>query len=133
MSERVEVVRRVVDAMNRADFDAATQLFSRDFEFDFSNSRGPMAGIYRGRDEARDFMTSFFEPWAEVEFDPQELTELEDGRVLTVNRVRARGHGSGAEVAATGASIWTVRDGKVAAGKLYQSKAEALEAAGLTG
>jgi hypothetical protein len=36
-------------------------------------------------------------------------------------------------VSAKGATIWTVRDGEVAAVKLYQSKAEALEAAGLSG
>jgi len=132
MSESVDVVKRAIDVVNRADFDALTNLFTPDFEFDFSNSRGPMSGVYRGRDGAREFLTSFFEPWAEVEFDPREMIELEDGRVLAVNTVRARGHGSGAEVAATGASIWTIRNGEVAALKLYQSRAEAVEAAGLT-
>ena len=132
--QNVELVRRVIDAMNRADFDAVTKLFSQDFEFDFSASKSPLSGVYRGRDEARGFLTSFFEPWAEVEFNPQgEMTEFEDGRVLTVNVVRGRGHGSGAEVAAKGASIWTIRNGEVAAVKLYQSKGEALEDAGLKG
>lgn len=133
MSENVEVVRRAVAELNRADLDAATEAFSEDFELDFTNSRGPMSGVYRGLSETREFMSSFFEPWAEVEFDLRaEIMELEDGRVLTVNRVRARGGESGVEVAATGASIWTIRDGEVAAMKLYQSKAEALEAAGVS-
>ena len=133
MSDHVEVVRRAVAELNRADVDAATAAFSEDFELDFTNSRGPMSGVYRGLDETRAFLRSFFEPWAEVEFDPSaEIRELDDGRVLTENRVRARGGGSGVEVAATGASIWTIRNSKVAAMKMYQSKAEALEAAGVS-
>ena len=134
MSENVAVVKRVIDAINRADLDGVVDLVSEDFEFDFSNSRGPTSGIYRGRNGLREFLRSFFEAWASLEFDPQEeVVELEGGRVLTVNAMRGWGHESGAEVTATGASIWTVRAGKVAAMTFYQSKAEALEATGLSG
>ena len=130
MPESVEVVRRVLDAFNRADFDSVVDLMSEDVEFDFSNSRGPMSGVYRGREELRGFFTSFGEAWASLEFDRrEEPIELRDGRVLTVNAFRGRGHESGAEVAATGAAIWTVRDGEVATMTFYQSKEEALEAA----
>ncbi len=130
MSENVAVVKRVIDAFNRADFDRVVESVSEDFEFDFSNSRGPTSGIYRGRDGIREFLGSFSEAWAALEFDPhEEAVELEGGRVLTVNAMRGRGHESGAEVAATGASIWTIRADKVAAMTFYQSKAEALEAA----
>jgi hypothetical protein len=41
-----------------------------------------------------------------------------------------RGRGSGVEVDAVGAQLWTIRNGKVRSVKLYQSKADALEAAG---
>ena len=129
MSERVEVVERVYDALNRGDFDSATKSFSQDFEFDFSNSRGPLSGIYRGPDGARDFLRSFYEPWAFLTFDPEEVFELEDGRVLAVIAVRGRGHESGVDVAAAGATIWTIRAGEVVAITGYQSKDEALEAA----
>ncbi len=130
MSESIVVVRRIIDAINRADFDGVVESVSEDFEFDFSRSRGPTSGIYRGRDGLREFLRSFFEAWASLEFDPQEeVVDLEGDRVLTVNAMRGRGHESGAEVTATGASIWTIRAGKVAAMTFYQSKAEALEAA----
>ena len=129
MPENVEVVNRVVDALNRADIDAVAESVSQDFELDFSNSRGPMSGIYRGPDGIREFVRSFFEPWASIEFKPEEVIELVDGRVLGVAQVRAKGHGSGVAVSAKGANVWTIRSGKVAAVKLYQSKEEALEAA----
>jgi ketosteroid isomerase-like protein len=130
MSEAVDVVKGVIDAVNRGDLDAVVESCSQDFEFDFSNSRGPLSGVYRGRDGLREFLTSFFEAWAALELDPQEeIIERDDGRVLTVNALRARGHGSGVEVAATGAIVWTIRNGEVAAQTFYQSKAEAVEAA----
>jgi ketosteroid isomerase-like protein len=132
MSESVEVVKRVIDAFNREDVDAAVDSMAQDLVFDFSNSRGPMSGVYRGREGMREFLTSFGEAWAELEFDPQEeMVELDDGRVVTVNAFRGRGQESGVEVEAAGAGIWTIRRGEVAAMTFYQSKEEALEAASL--
>jgi ketosteroid isomerase-like protein len=130
MSENAEAVRRVVDAMNRVDLEAFADAISEDFEIDFSNSRSPMSGVYRGRDQAREFLQSFLEPWESLEFSVTELIELKDGRVLQVGGLQSRGHGSGVEVEARGATVWTVRNGEAAAVKLYQSKEEALEAAG---
>ena len=129
MSENVEVVRRAVDAINRADFDAVVDAMTDDFALDFSNSRGPLAGIY-GREQSRGFLSSFFEAWDSVVFEPVELIDLPDDRVLQVGHHRTQGQASGAAVGARGATIWTIRDGKVTAVKLYQSKDEALEAAG---
>ena len=133
MSESTEVVRRVYDALNRGDFDAATESFSQGFEFDFSQSRGPLSGIYRGPDGARDFLRAFYEPWASHEFDLQEVIELDQAHILAVIALRARGRESGVDVSAAGATIWKIRDGEVVGATGYQSKAEALEAAGLIG
>jgi ketosteroid isomerase-like protein len=129
--ENVELVRGIIDAINRGDIDSATEAAHRDFEADWSNSRGPLSGVYRGREQVRELWKSFLEAWASLRWDPEELVELDGGRVLVVNHVRMRGHASGVEVDARGAQIWTIRDGKAYAVKLYQSKAEALEATGL--
>jgi ketosteroid isomerase-like protein len=131
MSQRnVEIVRRLFDAISRGDVDTVAELATEDFEADWSNSRGLLSGVHRGRDEARESLKAFLEPWESLRWDPEELIELEGDRVLAVSRIRMRGRGSGVEVSAAGASIWTIRDGKAADMKLYQSKAEALEAAG---
>ena len=47
--ENVEIVRRVFDAVNRGDFDAAMEPAADDFVLDWSNSIGPAKGVYRGR------------------------------------------------------------------------------------
>ena len=129
MSETLKLIRPVIDAFNRADVDGLLEGTSEHFEFDFSNSRGPLSGVYRGRAEAREFLTSFLEPWSALETEEKEFTDLGDGRVLTVTEIHTRGQGSGAEVKATGAMIWTIRNGEIVTAKMYQSKEEALEAA----
>ena len=129
MSENVAAVRRVLAAFSDRNLDAVLEAFSADCEFDFSNSRGPLSAVYRGRDETREFLSSFLEPWAALATNTEELVEIADDRVLTVNEIRTRGQGSGVEVEATGAMIWTIRAGEVVAAKMFQSKADALEAA----
>ena len=56
---------------------------------------------------------------------------MDDTRVVVVNHVRMRGRGSGVDVDATGVQLWTIKAGEAQRVKLYQSKADALEAAGL--
>ena len=46
-------------------------------------------------------------------------------------RSRGRGKSSGVEVEDTSANVWTIRDGKAVAYRLYRDQDEALEAAGL--
>jgi ketosteroid isomerase-like protein len=128
MSNNIEVVERSLDAINRSDFDAVAAISTEDFELDFSNSIAPMSGIYRGRDGLKEFLASFSEVWAAMHFESEEMIELDADRILMVAAVRARGHGSGIDVAASGALIWTVRGAEVAAVKMYQSKEDALEA-----
>ena len=128
--ENVELVRRTVDLFNRREISRALEAAHEDFEMDWSNSIGPLKGVYRGREAVRRLWESFLEAWDEIRWDPQEITELDEGRVIVVNRVRMRGRGSGVEVEATGVQIWTITDGKGRSVKLYQSKREALEAAG---
>jgi ketosteroid isomerase-like protein len=129
-AQNVEVVRGVIDALNRGDIDEAMAATSADCEIDWSNSRGVLKGVYRGRDEAREVWKSFLEAWDSVRWEVREFIELDDHRVLIASEFHNRGSGSGVDVTARGASLWTIRDGEVAAIKLYQSKAEALEAVG---
>jgi ketosteroid isomerase-like protein len=97
---------------------------------DWSNSIGPLKGVYKGREAVLELWESFLEAWDDVQWDPQEIIELDDARLIVVNHVRMRGRGSGVEVEATGVQLWTITDGKGRSVKLYQSKSEALEAAG---
>jgi ketosteroid isomerase-like protein len=129
--ENVELVRRVNDLFNAKEVEQALDLVGNDFEMDWTNSIGPLKGVYRGRRGVVELWTSFLDAWESVRWDPQEIIEVDEGQLIVINHVRMRGRGSGAEVDATAAQLWTFTDGEARRIKLYQSKAEALEAAGL--
>jgi hypothetical protein len=67
-----------------------------------------------------------------VNFAPQidEVIECDGGRLLTPTTVSGRARASGIELEAHGALLWTVHDGLIVEGKLFQTKADALDAAG---
>jgi ketosteroid isomerase-like protein len=129
--EKVELVHRTIDLFNEGRIDEALQAVGDDFEIDWSNSVGPLKGIYRGRDGIAKLWTAFREAWETVRWDPQEIIDVDESRAIVVNRVHLRGQGSGVDVSATGAQLWTIKDGEVERIKLYQSRSDALEAAGL--
>jgi ketosteroid isomerase-like protein len=130
--ENVEMVRRAIASVNRRDFHRALEEADDDFEMDWSNSISPQSGVYRGRERVHEIYASFRDAWDELRWDVQEVVDLDEARVLVVNRIRMRGRTSGVEVQATGAQVWTIRNGKLGTVKLFQSKADALEAVGLS-
>jgi ketosteroid isomerase-like protein len=131
--DNVELVRRIIELFNRKDIARVLDAVADDFELDWSNSIGPLKGVYKGREGALELWESFLDAWDEIRWDPQEIIEVDDARVIVVNHVRMRGGGSGVDVEATAAQLWTITDGKGRSVKLYQSKAEALAAAQLAG
>jgi ketosteroid isomerase-like protein len=68
----------------------------------------------------------------EIVFEEEEILEFGD-EVLVVNTGRFRGRTSGVDVTAHGANVWTIRDGKLARFRFYQTKEDALEDLALEG
>ena len=97
---------------------------------DWSKSRGPDAGVYRGLDEVRAFWQRFLATWEEVRVELDDAMELEDGVVVVENVTYLRGR-DGIETRARSAWLITLRDGHQTSLTLYQTMQEALEAAGL--
>ena len=128
--ENAEIVRRAIEGFNRRDLDAATRYSDPDIEVDWSRSRGVEAGIYRGQEAARDFWNQFLDMFAQVTVTAEEFIELGD-RVVVPCRTRLCGR-DGIEVQTRSAYVVTFRDRRIVAWKLYQEKAEALEAVGLS-
>jgi ketosteroid isomerase-like protein len=130
--ENVELVRRTIDLINAKKIDQAMDGAHTNVEMDWSNSRSPLKGVYQGRPEVLKFWTTFVDAWEAMRWEPEEIIEVDDARLIVVNRFRMRGRGSGVDVEVTGAHLWTIAAGKVQGVKLFQSKADALEAAGLS-
>jgi ketosteroid isomerase-like protein len=49
-------------------------------------------------------------------------------RLITLDVARGRGKGSGIDMEARGAMLWTLQEGKIVRVKMFQTKEEALEA-----
>jgi ketosteroid isomerase-like protein len=131
LQENIEIVRRSTDAYNRGDFDGMVENWAPDAVVDWSRSRGVEAGVYRGHDEIRAFAQRFLATWDEFRLEIDDPVEIEDDLLLTENLAHLRGR-DGIEVQARSAWLIRFRDGKQSSLTLYQTKQEALEAAGLS-
>ena len=129
--ENVEIVRRSTEAYNRRDLDAMLENWAEDGVLDWSNARSFDARVYRGHDEIRAFTEEFFASWDEVRIEiVYGPLEVEDGLLIAENVTYMRGR-DGIEVQARSAWLITIRDGEQTSLTLYQTKQDALEAAGL--
>ena len=126
--ENVEIVRAVIDAFNRRDWDAALEYCAPNAEFDLSRTVGPVHGVYNV-DQWRRLLDDSSEVWESVRIEADELIDAGEHVVVTL-ATSSRGR-DGIEVTARTTWVWTFREGKVARMGYYQDKPEALEAAGL--
>jgi ketosteroid isomerase-like protein len=126
--ENVRLVRAGYDALNAGDLDSLMELWAPDIEVDWSRTRGPLRGVYRG-EEAQRLLIDFFESWQSVRVEPHEFIE-EGEHVVAPSTTHFVGR-DGIGVQARGALTFTIRDGMLVHTGLYQDKQEALKAVGL--
>ena len=126
--ENVEIVRAVIAALNRSDFDAAFRDVSPDAEVDLSRAIGLDQGVY-SLDEFRRVTEEFTKSWESFRYGADDYIGVGEHVVTPfTNLLRGR---DGIEVRAQGNWLWTVRDGVIVRLCLYQERQEALDAAGL--
>jgi ketosteroid isomerase-like protein len=128
--ENVEVVRRHAQAWNRRDMAALSALWRSDAEIDWSRARGPLKGVYRGRGERETFWNEFYSTFESAHIETQGFTDAGSQVVVSIT-ARFRGR-EGIEVTATSASVYTVENGQITRLRMFQERAEALEAVGLS-
>jgi ketosteroid isomerase-like protein len=76
------------------------------------------------------FLDDFWEEFEVLVAEPSEIVDAGDSVIARV-RFRGRGRRSGVEVDLVEFQVWNFRDGKAIRGQAFESRAEALEAAGL--
>ena len=129
--ENVEIVRRHIETWNRRDLTAWLALYSPDAEIDWSRARGPLKGVYRGRGERETLWNEFFFTFQEAQIKtPQGFTDA-GSEVVVSNTTHFRGR-EGIEVSASSTWVFTVENGQITCLRLFQDRAEALEAVGLS-
>ena len=127
--ENVEIVQRHVEAWNRRDLKAWLDMFHSDAEIDWSRSRAPHKGVYRGRRELEAFWGVFWSTFEDVQLENYGFAEA-GSEVVYSQTAHLRGR-QGIEVIARSTQVFTLENGQITCLRMFQERAEALEAAGL--
>ncbi len=128
--ENVEVVKQVLAAFSRYDFDGALEHFHPDAVLEMADE-DPLAERYVGRERIKNFWTSLFRFWEGWRVEPERFESAGD-RVVVVYRVFLRGRESGVQLEQRLAQLAELHEGKVTQTKLYRDVGKALEAVGLS-
>ena len=122
-------MQRHLQARNRRDLTTLLALWRSDAEIDWSQSRGPLKGVYRGRRGLEEFWNVLWSTFEESRIETHSITEA-GSEVVISNTVHFRGR-DGIEVIGRSALVFTLENGQITCLRLFQEPPEALEAAGL--
>jgi ketosteroid isomerase-like protein len=116
--ENVEIVRRSIEAWNRRDVPTLSGFYRADAEIDWSRSRGPFKGVYRGQLEHEAFWDVFFSTFEEGRLETHEFMQA-GPEVVVTNTAHFRGR-EGIELTARSTLVFTVEDGQITCLRLFQ-------------
>ncbi|HVS28481.1 MAG TPA: nuclear transport factor 2 family protein [Solirubrobacteraceae bacterium] len=125
-SANQDLVRSLYAAWERGDYRSVEWAHP---EIEFVIADGPAPGSWTGLAGMADAWRDFISPWEEFRSEVEEYRELDDERVLVLNRFGARGKTSGLEVGqmrVQGASVFLVHEGKVKRLVVYFDRERAL-------
>jgi ketosteroid isomerase-like protein len=128
--ENADVVRAVLEAQRRGDWEAFRRLYDPDIEWEDVSGLWGDWGKRRGFEDVREAFSVWFKAFAHAEFTAERIVEA-GHEVLAVIRVSGRGRESGLAVEQLIPSVWTVHGGRIVRVRGYRDVADAVEAAGL--
>jgi ketosteroid isomerase-like protein len=126
----IETLRAGYEAFNRGEVDSLFDAADPDIEFKPAD-RAANAGIVRGGEAIKQFFDDLFEPFEQVDVEPQKFFESGD-RIAVILRARFRPRGSSGVVENRIGHVWTFRDGKAVRLEIFPEREKALEALGMS-
>ena len=130
--ENVEVVRSAFLALADRGFDGLAEFLHAEINWRAMEGAPDDVGEMRGTEAARRYVEDWFETFDDLTTIPEELLDAADGHVVAVLAVSGRAKLSGITRELRYASLYTLRDGKIARIREHADRQEALQAAGLT-
>jgi ketosteroid isomerase-like protein len=128
--ENVEIVRRYFAAYERDGLDASAEFWHPDINWRAAEGALDDVGLMEGPGALRRYYEQWEDTFESGRVEVEELVDAGD-QVVAVVRAIGRMKESEAEVDLRYAIVLSIRDGKIAAGREYFTREEALEAAGL--
>ena len=127
--ENVELTRRAFQAFEDRDVNALLAILADDVEA--LPILAGMEGGFHGHEGVRRWWGALLGTFPDFQADVVEVEDLGD---LTITAIRMRGHGAESDTPldAQGWQVARFRDGKCTGWRVYNSRAEALEAVGLS-
>jgi uncharacterized protein len=129
--ENVEIVRQLFPAYDRGGLDGLTEFWHPDINWRAAEGALDDVGLMEGPDALRDYYRQWEETFEKHRMEVEELLDAGD-QVVALVRSIAQMKDSDAEIDLRYAIVLSTRDGKIATGREYFTREEALEAAGLS-
>ena len=130
--ENVELVRRSFELWQAGRIDAWIDTIDADIEWDVSAHPLPdFPNTGSGRDALAGHMDAYLSGWNDYDVSIKEAIDGGDDVVLIMHE-RARMRGSDMVLDRDLPTVWTVRDGRAVRYRVFKTRADALEAAGLS-
>jgi ketosteroid isomerase-like protein len=130
--ENFKAVRESAVAFNRGDLDSAAEYLTDDIDYRAVEGAPDDVGPIHGKDALLAYVQDWQNTFDDFRSEPVELIDAGEDNVIAVTRISGHAKLSGVETDLTYAVLYTFRDGKIARGREYWTRAEALEAAGLS-
>ena len=127
--ENVEIVQRLVAAVQRGDLPVVMAAYDAEVELDQSHMVD--GGVFHGHDGVRAFFRRWFGTWDELQITPERFIDVDEDRVLVLLELKGRGKGSGIPVSVRSGDMFTLAHGKIVRLKGYRDQSDALKAVGL--
>ena len=105
----VEVIRGMFEAGDRRALDTVMSVFDPDVVLDLSHGIG--LGSFRGHAAVREFVADWWASYEEFENKPEEIIDLDNGVVLSINHQLARPVGVSGQVKRTDAYVFLFEGG----------------------
>ena len=128
--DNVAILRRAMPESGPADLNALLELLADDVEWDYVGAF-PEVVTYRGPEEVREFLTQWTTAFDDFGVAAEEAVGAGDSVVICLHQW-GRGKDTGAQVESRTWQVMRFRDGKIVHCHGYETKAEALGAAGLS-
>ena len=130
--ENVAVVEAALTAYARGGIDALAEYWTDDIDHRAIEGALDDPGPMQGKEAVRAYYQDWADTFDQLTVEPIEMIDAGEDQVVSVSQLRGRAKQSGIETNLTYAVLTTIRDGKIARGREYSTREEALEAAGLS-
>ena len=129
--QNVEVVRLAYEALARGGLDRFMEHFTDDVDYRAVSGAPDDIGPIRGKDAFRAWLQDWFDTFDGFKMELLELIDAGDDTVVWVERFGGRAKHSGIQIDLVIGGVFTIRNGKLARGREYMTREQALQAGGV--